>query len=281
MIPHAVRNLLVCFYRCAAPLEEYFLALHYPQRTPESHTYLFSSMGQRWTARRLSNILSCATKCYLGTEFNISQIRHILPAIVQHYRLDAANTDPSRLIIAAQSGHTTTMLDHRYSILHQSHPQLTNTFIQDTIDFSKIYHRFWGVADDQPVVVTAEDLLTSSKLKSPLATRLEKADELVSVLNQLITAVNPSFAAKLERVDKLLTGVDALIRAISDPPTHVTTGTAVSSQASNSSSLFEPQDSVGPSPSSLTPQFTESLVKLEHDADHMIPVVSTLILTYG
>ena len=239
-------------------------------------------MGQRWTARRLSDILSRTTKCYLGAKFNISQIRHILPAIIQHYRLDATDSDPSRLIIAAQSGHTTTMLDHRYSILHQSHPQLTNNFILDTIDFSKIYHRFWGVAGDQPVVVTAEDLLTSGKLKSPLATGLEKADELLSALDQLITAVNPSFAAKLERVDKLLTGVDALIRAICDPPAHVNTGTAASSQTSNHSSMYEPQVSVGTSPSSPTPQFPdESLVTLENHADQMIPVVSTPILTYG
>ena len=188
MLPPVVKNLLIRFYRSAALLEEYFVGIWCPQRSVNYNCYLYSSMGQQWKRRHFYAILKRVTKQYLGKAFNISQIRHILPGIAGHYQLGLIHRYTTENIIAAQSGHSQRMLDRRYQISLDSHPQLTSTLVSDTIVFSKRYHRFWGVTGDHPVPHLAEDLLALSG-EVPSAVKLDKLEEILVAINNFIVAV--------------------------------------------------------------------------------------------
>ncbi|KAJ6528044.1 hypothetical protein B0H19DRAFT_1243103, partial [Mycena capillaripes] len=115
LLPPALEPLFVRLCLVVLPLERYFLFLIKTPVQENAHSYLFSSLGQRWGPKRARKLMLSLTKKFFGNSFGVSQIRHISPAIIRHYGLDIAHHLSRGAIVALQQGHTLNVANKLYS----------------------------------------------------------------------------------------------------------------------------------------------------------------------
>ncbi|KII84491.1 hypothetical protein PLICRDRAFT_179317 [Plicaturopsis crispa FD-325 SS-3] len=159
-LPEAVANLVLRYYRIASAIEEYLVLHCCPKRTPNYHCYLYRSFGVRWTAARLGKTLFKMSKKYFKVGFTVSEMRHILPAIVDHFGLVGAiqRRLKGNFVHDKNSGHSTALAAQLYAKVHGMHQGLNAWYIFETLEYSEGHQGFYGFGSAIPQVVTLESL---------------------------------------------------------------------------------------------------------------------------
>ncbi|KAG2360959.1 hypothetical protein BDR07DRAFT_98877 [Suillus spraguei] len=125
-----------------------------PERVdPHHHCYLLSSMGNRWTSERLSQILRRLTSEHLPgrVSLDMNSLRHILPGIAEHYRIsDALAAQEADNVMHAQLGHTSETGDRLYARSLDDHPRLTSSVAHRTMAFCDLWQELLGFSGDLP-----------------------------------------------------------------------------------------------------------------------------------
>ncbi|KAJ7619966.1 hypothetical protein DFH06DRAFT_69657 [Mycena polygramma] len=159
LIAPALEPLLVRLCLVVLPLERYFLLLTGTKVEPNAHSYLFSSLGQRWGPKRGRKLMLTLTKQFFGQEFGVSKVRHILPAIIDHYELNVLHHPSRGATVARQMGHSIGVAHRLYANPEGLPNNITSALVMDTTEFCAVFHAFMGLASAAgPTEVTADSL---------------------------------------------------------------------------------------------------------------------------
>ncbi|KAJ7662483.1 hypothetical protein B0H17DRAFT_1144271 [Mycena rosella] len=159
LLPPALEPLFIRLCLIVLPLERYFLLLAKIPVQENAHSYLFSSLGQRWGPRRARKLMLTLTKEFFGTSFGVSQMRHIMLAIIQHYGLDISHHPSRGATVARQQGHSLGVAHRLYANPQNLPNTITSAQILDVSEFSGVFHAFLGLAfPDGVTEFTAESL---------------------------------------------------------------------------------------------------------------------------
>lgn len=186
-LPPCLSLLLLRFSRVSASLERTIIATCYPNRTPNHDSYLWvNDRGVRMTSAMLSELLRRETKKHLGVAFSISDFRHFLPAIADHFcLLSTLNLSRGRAIghqaMGHQGGDDNSIGFRTYSVTQESHPKISSYRILETIEQSKIIHQFYGYGSDVPSPQTEKQMAAWQRFENE-----EKVDQLDSVISQAL-----------------------------------------------------------------------------------------------
>lgn len=209
-IPECVSLLLLRFWKLASALEVEFVGQFCRDRTANYQCYLFSSLGHRWSGPRFSQILK------RETGLTISQIRQMLPALVNHYHLSRIPKKSKAAVSASHQGmgHFPDAHNRLYGRSYQSHPQLTHDLIYEVMDFSDVYHAFWGFSLKTPAPQSAAQMweLSIPQPARQLNMAMEAIKELMGVFSHWGSKnpiVPPSIQERLIQIADLAVGKQA------------------------------------------------------------------------
>ncbi|KAH7920458.1 hypothetical protein BV22DRAFT_1181093 [Leucogyrophana mollusca] len=201
-IPPALEEDLRRFYSSCATFEAWIISQLVPDPDPLYLQHLFSSKGQHWRGPVFSRILQRETELRLGYSFSISQLRHILPAIADHYNISSLIERPSDAILHSQMGHTANTGQRLYSRAEQDHPVLTNRYAHDAMDFCDAWHALWGFSTPRPDCIGAlrrqEEYASAKPIMTPTAVGSNHAPELAQAVEPHLEQENKNLRAKLD-----------------------------------------------------------------------------------
>jgi hypothetical protein len=143
ILPGSVARLIMLFYALVFDMEKRFVQAFCPNRRPRWDCYLYSSFGRQWNSDRLSKILKQCTKKYLDIAWGVAALRHLLPAIAEHYGLGISQSDES--VRHHMQGHGGELAGRLYSRLVGSHPKLTNALVRETVAFCDAWHSLFSI----------------------------------------------------------------------------------------------------------------------------------------
>lgn len=219
LLAPALEPLFVRLCLVVLPLERYFLYLLKAPVQENAHCYLFSSLGRRWNPEQARHsIIPSLTNDFFGNPFTVSQVRHIILAIIQHYDLDVVR-HPSRGASSAQQQGHSLKLGNRLYANSQNYPNtVTSARVMETSEFMEVFHAFMGLAShDGPTEVTAESLRKFAERHDPeakfdaLTMKMERITMETSNLTQLLQE-RCSFLE--DKISALTTQVHALSSTI-------------------------------------------------------------------
>ena len=221
ILPGSVARLTMLFYALVFDMERRFVEAFCPNRRPNWDCYLYSSFGRPWTSQRLSKILQWWTKKYLNIAWGVAALRHLLPAIAEHYGLGISHSDES--VRHHMQGHTGELAGRLYSRLIGSHPKLTNALVRETVSFCDAWHDLMGFASDKPTAMSASQMFTLTH-----ASPIQRADsELASTVKELIgllvdvspkEVMIPQVIGRLENIQQAIRTPNGRSPAIGHPP---------------------------------------------------------------
>jgi hypothetical protein len=254
-IPRCVENLLLRFFGLAADVENHFVRSFCPARKENYESYLFSSFGQRWMKEQLTTILRRETK------FGMAQLRHILPGIQQHYGLHTL-VDKSEFLSHRQQGHSNELGPRLYTRTHDSHKQLTNSIVYNTLRICDQWVGLLGFASDPPRPMSGDDMLAFAR-----GSTYEREGQLTTATRELVELLTGSLEGidgsdthqRLARLKLALTASQLEPPALAALSSSAQTAPASSTLPESARQFSEFRESVERGGSSCEPDHIESM----------------------
>ena len=206
-LPHSISNLIQRFYYFVGDLERWMVQKLFPSEVSANWpVYFFSSYGKRWTSKTLSDILQKQFERLMGIPLNLQQLRHILPAISDHYSITSPTLSGFSLL-HHQMGHSSDIGGRFYSRTTDGHHQLTNQFCHDSLDFCTRIHKLWGFHD----IPSIED---SRAYRESIADKFTGAEE--KAFRDQIQSMNVKLDKQKEANDRILDELQTLKSLLSN-----------------------------------------------------------------
>jgi hypothetical protein len=209
-VPSCITQLILRFYALVADIEKRFVNMFCPNRRENWDCYLFCSFGQPWTSDRLTRILRRETEKYMGISYGLSPLRHLLPAIAEHYNLMIPA--PVDTVGDHQQAHSRRLAGRIYSRTFGGHPKLTNPIILSTMSFCDGWQRLMGFSSNTPRVMSPDDMYAAS-LRSPADIR---DSELAKVVKEFLSLLMENVHGDPDQVAGIKLSLAALDRRNED-----------------------------------------------------------------
>ncbi|KAF8147345.1 hypothetical protein K438DRAFT_1780138 [Mycena galopus ATCC 62051] len=243
LLPPALELLFIRLCLVVLPLERYFLFHLEAPVQKNAHSYLFSSLGQRWDPKKTRSLIPTLTKSFFGKAFNVSQVRHIVRAIIVHYDLDVSHQPSRGVILARQQGNSRELGGRLYANPQNLPNTVTSARVMEVSEFSDVFHAFMGLASpDGPTTVTAESLRKFAARYDPeakfdaLTTQVDRVMVETRDLNRLL---HERCGVLEDKISALTTQVHALFSTTSQ--VHTLPVAAPGSQQHKFDSSISPQ----------------------------------------
>jgi hypothetical protein len=188
-IPPCITRLILRYFACIAFIEYHLVEEFECETTPDFDSYLFSCHGKVWPKNRPNVILAREMKRYFNLPIVMSEIRHILNGIAEHFSVEV-NHEVRTSIRHSQAGRSHSLGERLYSRTRNALPMFTNQFVHDTMEFSDIWHTLMGFGSDPPIPMSAEQMYSFSTCSATS----EKESELAKAIRDLtlrLSAIGP------------------------------------------------------------------------------------------
>lgn len=182
--PDSVTSLIMRFFSLAADMEKRFVKDFCPDASSNWECYMYSSFGKIWKSNHLARILKRETLRYLGKGFGIADLRHLLPAIAEHYHVGFNNSHEGPR--HSQKGHSAPLSGRLYSRTIGSHPALTSDVVRETLRFSEEWQSLLGF----PPSTSGPSAMTGREMHTIRKTHTERRDsELATIVSDLMVLI--------------------------------------------------------------------------------------------
>ncbi|KAJ7916644.1 hypothetical protein B0H13DRAFT_2658201 [Mycena leptocephala] len=203
VVPPAMQSSLVVFFMAVIPVEMYLLQEFKLKQGLNAHCYLFAGFGHRMTRATIRKLFEQTTKKYLGRAFGIAQIRQIIPAVINHFRVGSGQDFTASRQVAQMQGHSLGIADSRYANDVEYQGLLTNNEALEVLGFCESYHDLWGFGSRdglQPVTEVTLEKLAKGEMVAKLTAIGDEVSELRAEMNAKLESVEATVADGLRNI---------------------------------------------------------------------------------